>query len=209
MKKLLTSSLAVIALAAGPAFAQISESPQTDDDALLGGSAGAAAGGTVGFVLGGPIGAIVGGFTGAVLGAEAAVPEQTIVYAGNNPVEPVYLDTQLEVGAAVPETVTVYEVEPTPEYGYFYANNRVYIVDNNSREIVYSPGFTIPQDAVSYVEANPTTSVEISGDLAPGAQIDGTVEISTVPDYPRYGYVYVDDRPALVDRDTRTIVWIR
>ena len=83
MKKILLASVAAIALIATPAYAQISKSDATDDDAIVGGTAGAAAGGMLGFFVGGPIGAIVGGFAGAVLGAEAAVPEQTIVYVGN------------------------------------------------------------------------------------------------------------------------------
>ena len=31
----------------------------------------------------------------------------------------------------------------------------------------------------------------------------------SIPDSPGYGYVYVDDRPALVDLGSRTVVWVR
>ena len=207
IKKLLLASVAAIALATTPAVAQISQSKATDDDALIGGTAGAATGGALGFMVGGPIGAIVGGFAGAVLGAEAAVPEQTVIYAGNNPVAPVYIDGDWAVGTTVPETVTVYPVEPTPEYGYLYANNRVYIVDNATREIVYSPGFTVPQDAVAYVKANPTASVAITGGVAPGDTLAGAIDIAIIPDYPHYGYAYLNGQPVLVELNSRTVIW--
>lgn len=209
MKTLLMAAAAALALAATPALAQISQTPATDDQAVAGGTAGAATGGTLGFLIGGPIGAIVGGFAGAVLGAEATVPDQTIVYAGNNPVAPVYFDALFDVGSTVPPDITVYPVTPTPQYGYLYANNRVYIVDNSSRQIVYSPGYAIPAGAVAYVEANPTASISIDGSVSAGATLDGSVQVSTLPDYPRYGYVYINGRPALVDTGSRTVVWMR
>jgi hypothetical protein len=209
MKKFLLASVAAIALIATPAFAQISQSPETDDDAVIGGTAGAATGGALGFLVGGPIGAIIGGFTGAVLGAEASVPDETIVYAGNHPVAPVVIDSGLSVGSTVPESVTIYPVEPTPEYGYLYANNRVYIVENTNRQIVYSPGFVVPEGAVAFVESNPMPSVQISGAVEAGATLDGTIEVAAIPDYPAYGYIYVNDRPALVDMGSHTVIWVK
>jgi len=210
MKKLLFTSVAVIALATAlPAAAQISDSKDTDGEALIGGTAGAGVGAGVGFLVGGPIGAVVGGFAGAVLGAEASVPGETVSYAGANPVAVVYVDGTWDIGATVPETVVLYPVEPTPEYSYVYANNRVYIANTETREIVYSPGFAIPQSAVVYAEANPTTSIFLDGDVMAGAVLDGSVELAMIPDHPRYGYVYVDDRPAIVDVSSRMIVWVK
>jgi hypothetical protein len=206
MRKFLMLGVAVLSLAAAaPAIAQ----DNNDAEATVGATAGGATGGTLGFLLGGPVGAIVGGFAGAVIGGEAAVSPEVIAYAGENPVEPVYLDTELQVGTVVGDEVTVYPVEGNDQFGYFYANNRVYIVDMASMEIVQSPGFLIPEDAVAFVEANPTTSIDFEGELAAGVALDGDIEIAAIPDHTDYGYVYIEDRPALVDLDSRTVVWVR
>ena len=93
-----------------------------------------------------------------------------------------------------------------PDYGYIYANNRVYIVDRDSREIVHSPGFLIPNDVVAYVEANPVDDVEFNGTLEAGAEFNG--ELFEIPDNNFYGYIYVDGRPALVERSTLRVVWV-
>ncbi len=206
INKLLLAGVAAVSMfSAVPAFAQGSN----DAKATVGGAAGGAGGAALGFLVGGPVGAVIGGFAGAVLGADAAVPEETVVYAGQNPVQQVYVDGSVDVGAQVPQGVQVYPVAPTPKYGYFYANNRVYITDANSNQIVYSPGYVVPQSAVTYVEANPTASVTFSGDVVAGATLDGATTVTAVPDYPGYGYVYINDRPVLVDMGTRTVVWVK
>jgi hypothetical protein len=206
MRKLLFVGVALAALgAAMPAYAQTSN----DSDAVAGATVGGATGGTIGFFLGGPIGAIVGGWAGAVIGGEAAVSEASIRYAGENPVDVVYLNADLSVGAAFGDDVKVYPIEGDEQYGYIYANNRVYIVDLESRTIVQSPGFLISNDAVAYVEANPTTSITVDGDLAAGFQLGADVELAEVPDHSSYRYVYLNGRPALVDSSSRTVVWIR
>lgn len=206
MRKLLMLGVAVITLgAAAPAVAQ----SNSDTQATVGATAGGAAGGTLGFLIGGPIGAIVGGFAGAVIGGEAAVSPEVIRYAGTNPVEPVYLDTDITVGYQVGGDITVYPIEGDDQFGYFYANNRVYIVDMETMTVVQSPGFLIPEDAVAYVQANPSASVEFEGELAAGVTLGSDIQVAVIPDYPNYGYVYVQDRPALVDLDSRTIVWVR
>jgi hypothetical protein len=206
MRNLLMIGVAVAALgAAMPAYAQTSN----DSKALAGATVGGATGGTIGFLLGGPIGAIVGGWAGAVIGGEAAVSEASIRYAGENPVDVIYLDGDLSVGSAFANDVKVYPIEGDDQYGYIYANNRVYIVDLESRAIVQSPGFLISQDAIAYVEANPTTSITLDGDIAAGFQLDADVALAEIPDQNGYRYVYLNDRPALVDFGSRTVVWIR
>jgi outer membrane lipoprotein SlyB len=203
MRKLLLIGVALAALgAATPALAQ-------EADAAVGATAGGATGGTIGFLLGGPIGAIVGGWAGAVIGADAAVSTESVKFAGENPVDPVIVDADLDVGFVVPEDITIHAIEGDDEFGYFYANNRVYIVSLADRTIVQSPGFLIPEKVVAFVEANPVESVTIEGDLAAGVQLGADIEIAAIPDDPSYGYVYVDDRPALVDLDSRMVVWVR
>lgn len=205
MRKLLLVGVALAALgAATPVLAQ-----DNNADAAVGATAGGATGGTIGFLLGGPIGAIIGGWTGAVIGADAAVSAESIKFAGENPVDVVIVDTDIDVGFVVPAEITIHPIEGDEEFGYFYANNRVYIVSLADRTVVQSPGFLIPEDVVAYVEANPVPSVELDADVSAGFTLEGDIEVAAIPDFPSYGYIYVDDRPALVDLDSSTIVWVR
>lgn len=199
MRKLLTASVALLTLStAVPAMAQ--------DGSGAGAAVGATTGGTIGFLLGGPVGAIIGGFSGAVIGG--TVSEAAVTYAGNHPVEQVYVDTDFDVGVKVSSDVKLYPIEGDDELSYFYANGRVWIVSNASGEIVASPGYVVPETAVAYVKANPTASVTIDGDVAPGFVVDANVDIVDVPDARGYAYFYVGDRPALVDARSRTVIWI-
>ena len=184
-----------------PAIAQ-------DNDAAAGAGAavGATTGGTIGFFVGGPLGAIIGGFTGAVIGG--SVSEAAVTYAGNNPVESVYLDTDLDVGVTVSSDVKLYPIEGEDDLSYFYANGRVWIVVTSTGEIVASPGYVVPESAVAYIKANPTASIEIDGDVEPGFVIDADVDVAEIPDARGYAYFYVDDRPALVDARSGTVIWI-
>lgn len=206
MRKLLLLGVALASLgAASPVLAQSSQT----GDAVAGATVGGATGGTIGFLLGGPVGAIVGGWAGAVIGGEAAVSDASIRYAGENPVDVVYLDSDLTVGAEVAADVTIHPIEGDDQYGYIYANNRVYIVDLDTREVVQSPGYLIPNDTVAFVESNPTASVSIDGEIGPGFTLDADVALNDIPDNRTYQYVYINDRPALVDSSSRTVVWVR
>jgi hypothetical protein len=119
MRNLLMIGVALAALgAAMPAYAQTSN----DSKAVAGATVGGATGGTIGFLLGGPIGAIVGGWAGAVIGGEAAVSEASIRYAGENPVDVIYLEGDLAVGSAFADDVTVYPIAGDDQYGYIYAD---------------------------------------------------------------------------------------
>jgi hypothetical protein len=202
MRKILLAGAAILTLSTAlPAYAQ-------DSDAAAGAGAavGATTGGTLGFIFGGPVGAIIGGFTGAMLGG--SVSEAAVTYAGNHPVEQVWLDTDLDVGVKVASDVTVYPIEGDADHSYFYANGRVWIVSNSSGEIVASPGYVVPETAVSYVRANPSTSVTISGTVEPGYVVGDDVDVIDVPDARGYGYFYFDDHAALVDARSRTVIWV-
>jgi len=204
MNTILKASMAVLALAiATPAFAQ----GTVDANASIGATGGGAGGAALGFVVGGPIGAIVGGFAGAVLGAEVGVAATTVEFAAAHPVEPIYIDGA-DLGYVVPADVTIYPVTGDTKYGYVYANNRVWIVDLQSRALVQSPGYLVPQTAADYAIGNPVTSAAVEGDVVVGYVVPEGVELVTVPEDPTYSYVYVNDRPALVDNTTRAIVWI-
>ncbi|MNT57293.1 hypothetical protein D3C72_1946530 [compost metagenome] len=161
----------------------------------------------IGGLLGGPIGAVIGGFAGATIGAEAGIATSSVDYVATHPVEPIYLDGAVDVGFVVPAEVEIYPIEGDPAYGYIYANDRVWIVDLETRAAVLSPGYLVPQAAADFAVANPVTSVEAQGDVVVGYVLPDGTEVTTIPDS-RYGYVYFDDRPALVDSSTNTVIWI-
>lgn len=211
MKKLLLVSMAALSLAATlPSVAQdkvVGVQPDADAGAVIGATGGGATGAVVGGLLGGPIGAVIGGFAGATIGAEAGIATSSIDYVSAHPVEPIYLDSAVDIGFVVPAEVNVYPIEGDPAYGYIYANDRVWIVDLETRALVLSPGYLVPQTAADFAVANPVTSVQVEGDAVVGYVLPDGTEITTIPDS-RYGYVYLGDRPALVDSSTNTVIWI-
>lgn len=101
---------------------------------------GAAVGGTAGAIAGamvaGPVGALVGVVLGGGLGAAAAPDEKVTTYVTGNPVEPIYLEGEVVVGAGIPEAVTLSEV-PDSDYSYAYINGVPVIVEGNQRQIVH------------------------------------------------------------------------
>ncbi|WEK04063.1 MAG: DUF1236 domain-containing protein [Candidatus Devosia phytovorans] len=214
MKKILLATVATLSLAAAvPAFAQdvVVGVESTDNEAAgatIGATGGATTGAVAGGLVGGPIGAVIGGFAGAVLGAEAGVATASVDFASANPVEPIYFDGSADIGYVLPGDVVVYPIQGDPAYGYVYANDRVWIVDLQTRALVQSPGYLVPQTYSDYVLANPVDPIDPTGDLVVGEVLpDGSV-IQTIPDSP-YGYVYYGDRPAMVDSRTNTVIWIQ
>jgi hypothetical protein len=199
MRKLLLAGVAVLSLGAATLPAAYAAS-------TLGAAAGATTGSTLGFIFGGPVGAIVGGFSGAIVGS--TVPDASVTFAGTHPVEQVYLKDHVKVGYKVGSTVKLYPIDGDDTHAYFYANNRVWIVDRDSGKIVASPGFVVSDRAVAYVKAHPTTSITFSGNIEPGVHLKSGVKITAVPDANGFGYVYLNDRPALVDTGSRTVVWV-
>jgi len=196
MRKILLLGAALLTLgAASPVYA-----------AGAGAAAGATTGATLVFVFGGPVGAIVGGFSGAVMGS--GVEDASIAYAGTHPVEEIYVTGGLKLGYHVAGKIKVYPIESDDVHGYFYANNRVWIVDLKTGLIVASPGFTVSEKVVAYVKKHPTTSITIKGDLKPGLVLDSGLTFTDVPDAHGYAYIYVDSRPVLLDASSRTVIWV-
>lgn len=97
---------------------------------------GAAGGAIAGALLGGPVGAAIGGAVGATAGIVVDPPETARTYVSANPMEPVYLEGEVVVGAQVPDTVTVQPI-PDYEYQYVYINGQPVLIDPGTREIVY------------------------------------------------------------------------
>lgn len=118
-------------------FAVISEDDLTEaEDTAI-----AAAGGTLGalaaFALGGPAATIaLSGVAGTVAADLAVEPaEETYVFVTANPVEPVFLDGEVVVGATVPDDIETYEL-PQEEFRYLNVNNNAVVVDAESNTIV-------------------------------------------------------------------------
>lgn len=98
--------------------------------------AGATAGALAGALIAGPVGAAVGGVVGAGVGGtmEDAVdpPPEVVTYVQTNPVEPVFLEGEVVVGAGLPETVEIREI-PDSEFDYVYVNRLPVLVDEDRR----------------------------------------------------------------------------
>lgn len=97
---------------------------------------GAAGGAIAGALLGGPVGAAVGGAIGATTGIVVDPPETARTYVTSNPLDPVYLEGEVVIGAQVPDTVTVQPI-PDYEYEYVYINGQPVLIDPGTRQIVY------------------------------------------------------------------------
>jgi hypothetical protein len=207
-------------LMAGAALALIGATVAHADDGdkeVLGGAAGGAAGATVGAVVGGPAGAIIGGVAGFAIGAEAAVPNDARTYVMENPTPPVVLNGQVTADTRFDDTVTLTPIPDHPDLAYVYIDNRPVIVRTDSRQVIYAPevettasiSSDIPETTITYVERNRLEPVMLEGPVEAGVVIPDTVQIVEVPENPNYGYIYVEDRPVLVDRGTREVIWVR
>lgn len=112
-----------------------------DDSSAAGGAvAGAVTGAVVGSLVGGPVGAIVGGAVGTTGGATAGAiidPRDVArTYVAANPIDSIYLDGEVVIGAGVPDTVALQAI-PDYQYQYVYINGQPVLVDPSSRRIVY------------------------------------------------------------------------
>ena len=100
----------------------------------------AAAVGTMGAVVGSLIGGPAAIAAGAVLGAATGVAvdpnEDTVTYVTESPVDPIYLDGEVVVGAGIPQEIELYDV-PTAEYSYLNVNGQTVLVEPSERQIVY------------------------------------------------------------------------
>lgn len=223
---LLTSAALAVLLAAGPALAQ--ETPiqppnapaadgATDTDAGTtsstavdtGVAVGGTAGAVTGAIVGGPVGAVIGGFAGAILGTAATVPEPAVDYVVGHPVEPVVIEGGISAGMAVPQTVELTPIPDYPEYAYIYVDGRPVLVRMESREVVYSPGYVVAPQTMTYVESNPLDPVVIDADIAVGTVVSDSIQLVAVPNDPSYAYVYTDTGPVLVNTSSRTVVWVK
>ncbi|CAN7238616.1 DUF1236 domain-containing protein [Mesorhizobium sp. LjRoot246] len=64
-----------------------------------------------------------------------------------------------------------------------------------------------PAEVRTYVSTHRLDPVYLDGEVVTGAILPDTVELREIPDY-NYRYVYVNGQPALIDPDTRRIMYV-
>ncbi|SMC41535.1 DUF1236 domain-containing protein [Primorskyibacter flagellatus] len=101
---------------------------------------GAAAGGTWGaaagsLLVGGPAAVAAGAVLGGLTGAASTLDETTVTYVQKNPVDPIYLNGEVAVGAGIPQEVELYSV-PESDYDYINVNEQYVLVNPENRRIV-------------------------------------------------------------------------
>ncbi len=101
-----------------------------------GAAVGAAAGAVVGAALGGPLAIVGGAVLGSGVGASADVEERTITYIRENPVDPIYAEGEVVIGATLEGEADLVPI-PDSDYAYISLNNTVTVVDPDTRKIVY------------------------------------------------------------------------
>ncbi|GMB81045.1 hypothetical protein NN6n1_18280 [Shinella zoogloeoides] len=211
MRKILMAGAALALLGATAAHAD------DRDREVLGGAAGGAAGAAAGAVVGGPIGAVVGGVAGFAIGADAAVPDDARVYVMENPTPPVVLEGPVTADTRFDDSVMLTPIPEHPDLAYVYVDNRPVIVRADSRRVIYAADVQatgsisndIPEATITYVERHPVEPVVLEGPVEAGMVVPDTVEIVDVPENPNFGYIYVNQRPVLVDRGSRQVIWVR
>lgn len=66
----------------------------------------------------------------------------------------------------------------------------------------------ITPDVDTWVMEQPDTSVTFDGDIVVGAELPGTVKFIDHPKHKDYGYVVVNKKRVLVDRNNRRVIKI-
>ncbi len=64
-----------------------------------------------------------------------------------------------------------------------------------------------PPEVLTYIDRTPMNTVTYDGDVVVGATLPGDMVLTQVPDY-QYSYVRINDRPMLVDPQSRRIVYV-
>ncbi len=142
------------------------------------------------------------------------VPQAARDYVIANPSDPVVIEREISDGYVLPDVIAVHPIPDNPGFGYIYFNGEPVIVSMQNRQAVYyteetNAGPLVPNEVVTYIETNPVDPVIIEGDIAEGMVIPEDVPLVAVPEQPTYSYVYVEDRPALIDTQTRRVVWVK
>lgn len=116
----------------------VPDADETQSDQNSAAAVGATLGSLIAYAAGGPVGGIIaGGMLGTVAAVASVEPsEETLVYVTENPVETVFLNGEVVVGAGVPAEITLYEVPNQPELRYLNVNGQLVLVDAETNAIV-------------------------------------------------------------------------
>jgi len=69
-------------------------------------------------------------------------------------------------------------------------------------------GASISSDDEAYIRAHRVASIAYDGDIKPGYRVSHGLHLYPVPTDSRYSYVYVNDRPVVIDNDNQVVVWV-
>ena len=69
-------------------------------------------------------------------------------------------------------------------------------------------GASIAASDEDYVLRHRVASIHLDSDVRVGYRVGPRLHVYAIPDSPQYSYVYVNDRPVLIDNDTETVVWV-
>jgi hypothetical protein len=94
-----------------------------------------------GVLIGRPLGEAIGGAAGAAFTPPAAVVAMLQNQGPPNPADALFLEGEIVVGAAVPETLELTPVPDFPEFAFAHINGRWVLIDPTNRTILYiEPG---------------------------------------------------------------------
>ncbi|MDX2483748.1 MAG: DUF1236 domain-containing protein [Pseudodonghicola sp.] len=108
----------------------------TYDNEQVATAGGLATGAIAGALVAGPVGAVVGAIVGGAVGASVELDPTVVTYVKSNPVDPIYLDGEVVVGAGIPDAVMLAPV-PDSTYEYAYLNGVLVLVDTKDRKVVH------------------------------------------------------------------------
>lgn len=155
-------------------------------------------------------------FSGTVFAQDVVVkvPQTVQEYVITHPADPVIIKENITVGYVLPQTVQVHPIPDDPSFGYIYVDGDPVIVSMDNRQVVYyaeepNSGPLIPTGIVTYIESNPLPPVVYEGEIVEGTVIPDTLPLKVIPDQPSYSYIYINERPALVETNTRRILWVK
>ncbi|WP_245489021.1 DUF1236 domain-containing protein, partial [Mesorhizobium sp. M7D.F.Ca.US.004.03.1.1] len=95
-------------------------------------------------------------------------------------------------------------VSPPEDIGNYSTDYTGAIVGGEPVEDAFPPP---PPEIRTYVDTHRLDPVYLDGEVVTGATLPDTVELREIPDY-NYRYVYVNGQPALIDPQTRRIMYV-
>ncbi|TSE13691.1 DUF1236 domain-containing protein [Mesorhizobium intechi] len=103
-----------------------------------------------------------------------------------------------------PHGSSVAIVSPPEDIGNYSTDYTGAIVAGQPAEDTFPPP---PAEVRTYVDTHRLDPVYLDGEVVTGATLPDTVELREIPDY-NYRYVYVNGQPALIDPQTRRIMYV-